>query len=474
MNARGQGIIQNFRWLMGANVVVKPLWFLFVLLSTRLLGPEEFGRFMFAMAYTVIIAFALEGGIDVLTMRELATDGSRVRTMLGQTLILKLLSAVGLTAVAVGSAVALGLPAETVHLIALAVLPALFNALMTHARYVFRAFEVLRFEARSILVEKVAIVLLGAAALLVARSAVALMAAFALAYAIAAPLTLMMLFRHFGRPVWQPRARAMLQTVIRPALPFALMTVLQVVYLRAGTMMLQWLTGSDTTVGYYNAGYRLVDAFALFPTGVIMPMYASFARGRNDKTKVMQLLPGAARLLLAISTMVALPMLVFHEELVRLIFGPAFVPASAAIGVVILTMVPLGLNWLMTNLAGAVDRQRRLNVFFAVMTGLNLILYWLLIPAFGLAGAAWTTVLTEIAMAASGMWVVRDYLDRKAFTMALGGIALPAGAAWGCAWLGLLPGPFLAQLSLFLAVLVAGFFLTGIARVEEIRRILQR
>ena len=55
-----------------------------------------------------------------------------------------------------------------------------------------------------------------------------------------------------------------------------------------------------------------------------------------------------------------------------------------------------------------------------------------------------------------------------------GGVAAPAAAAWGCLLLGILPGPFLAQLGMFLAMLVAGFFLTGVVRVGEIRKILNR
>lgn len=474
MTLARQGILQNLRWLMGANLAVKPVWFLFLLLSARLLGPEEFGKFMFAMSYVGLISFLCEGGIDVFTMRELSSDTSRFRSMFSHTMVLKILTGVLIGTVTLVSSRILGLSDNASLLVGIAILPMVVNAMMTHARYIFRAFEVMKFEARSILFEKAAIVLLCSGALLLSRNAVVFMSAFALAYVVASAMTLLMVARNIGLPKWTIDVKQMWSGVLKPALPFALMTFFQVIYFRAGTLMLQWQTGSDAIVGYYNAGYRLVEAFALFPTVVVMPLYPSFSRSRDDKTLAVQLLPGAIRALLALSTFIAVPFLAFNVDLTRLVYGPAFGPAASAVGLIVLTMIPLGMNWLLTSLVGAVDRQRRLNVFIVSLSVLNVVLYYLLIRAFGLMGAAWTTLLTEFGMALSALWIVRDYIDNRLLAAAVAGTAAPASAVLVLAGLRLLPGPFPVQLALAMAILLGGFLLTGVIRLPEIRRLLGR
>jgi O-antigen/teichoic acid export membrane protein len=459
---------------MGANLAVKPVWFLFLLLSTRLLGPEEFGRFMFAMSYVGIISFLCEGGVDVFTMRELSTDPGRFRRMFSQTLLLKVFAGVLVAVVTFVSAYVIGLSEGALLLVCIAIIYSVVNAMMTHARYVFRAFEVMRLEARSIFIEKMAVVLFCGAALLLSHDALLFMSAFALAYVISSAMTLVMVARNIGLPQWTVDARALWNGILKPALPFALMTFFQTVYYRAGTLMLQWQTGSDTIVGYYNAGYRLVEGFALFPTIIAMPLYASFARSREDKTLAVRLLPGAVRMLLALSTLIAVPFLALGADITRLVYGPAFEPAAPAIGLIVLTMIPLGMNWLLTSLAGAIDRQRMLNVFIVLLSVMNIAAYYLLIGQFGLMGAAWTTLLTELGMAASAFWIVRDYMDRRALATSLVGVAAPALVAVFLGASGFLPGPFAVRLVLCLTVLLGGFFLTGVLRMSEIRTLLSR
>jgi O-antigen/teichoic acid export membrane protein len=472
VETRANSRLNNLRWLTGGNLAVKPLWFLFLLFSTRALGPEEFGRFMVALSFVGIVWTLFEGGVDLYTMRALSVDAERFRHLFSLTTSLKV--ALGLLmAVVVMISVSLGaVPADMQLLLALATVHCILNAVMVHVRYVFRAFEIMKLEAISVIAEKLSVVVICALTFLVAARAEVFMGGYVIAYLLSAGLTLWMVVRTAGslRPAFS--LRPLWNDVLRPALPFAMMTIFTVIYYRSGTLMLQWLTGDETLVGYYNAGYRLVESFALLPSIIVMPLYATFARSAGDRKEIFRLVERSLRAVLVISLLIAVPLTLFRKEVTALFFGEKFAPAAPALGVIVLTMIPVGMGWLFSYLAGAVNRQRRMNYYIVIVTVLNLVLNAVLIGRYGVMGAAVTTLLTEGAITLSALWVVRDYMEAgplvRIGAAAAGVTALVVALGWG----GLYPGPFPVQLCEAGLLLVGGFVLAGLIRPAEIRTFL--
>lgn len=469
-----QSVLQNFRWLAGANFAVKPVWFLFILMSTRVLGPEEFGRFMFALSFVAVVTYFFEGGVDMYTMRELSRGPGAFQTLLPQTLFLKGLLGVGVAVVGVAASLVLGFDTRTVVMIAMAGGHGLLNSVLVHARFVFRAFEKMKYEAVSILIEKVVIVAMCGVSFLVSRTAGVFMMAFVASYFLATSATLLMLWTRVGKLSLRIDWCALWPSVFRPALPFALMGIFMVVYFRAGTLMIQWITGSDTSVGYYGAGYRIVEAFALIPTIVVMPLYATFVRGEEDPAMLRGVISRAVRGLLALALVPAVPFILFHQDMTSLIFGADYLPASWAIGLTVLTVVPVGLTWLFVNLAGAIGRQRTLNFWIVGVTLVNLGLNYVLIHAMGVLGAAVTTLISECLMALAAIWVVRRYIDGRRLLLSVASAAASVVAVWAIVSAGVLPAEFIPRLVIAMILLVAGLFLTRLVTVSEARKVFGR
>lgn len=462
-------ITQNLRWLAAGNIAVKPLWFLFLMMSARFLGPAEFGRFMFALSFVAVLGYLFEGGLDNYLMREVARDRARFRELFATTATLKILSGILVGVVGVSMAAIVGLDARYMLLIAVAAGHPLTNGLMQHTRFAFRGLEVMQFEAWSIVVEKIAVLLFCGAALLMVREATVFMAGFVLAYAFACTVTILALRHRMGLPTQRMTPRQAWLGVLRPAFPFAIMGMFMVVYNRAGTLMLQWLTGSDVAVGFFGAGSRIVEGFALLPAIVVMPLYATFARSREDAGAVRRLVPRAMRGLLVIATTLAVLILLFAGDVTRLLYGEAFVPAAGTIGVTVLTMIPLGLTWLFINLAGAVGRQAELNRWIIGVTAMNLMLNYVLISSLGVDGAAWTAVITETGMALSAIWVGRDFIEGGEIARIIAGVAVPVLALVSLDRAGLLPGPVTVQMGVSFIILAGGFLVFRVIRIDDLR-----
>jgi O-antigen/teichoic acid export membrane protein len=472
VNMRGT-ILHNFRWLAGANLAVKPLWFLFLILSVRFLGPEEFGKFMFAVAYVAVISVVFEGGIDTFTLKRLAADQSAFRELFGHTILLKTISATIVGLVSILLVINSDLSPDLRGLILMAILYNAASSLMMHCRFVFRAFEVMQYEARSIIVEKVAIILVCTPVVLLSRTASALMISYVFAYAFSCGMTWVSLSKQVGLPGGKLSVDYLWAEVLRPALPFALMSFFMVVYFRSASLLLKFLLGKEEIVGYYNAGYRIVEAFILIPSIVIGPLYPSFSRDAQDKPLIGNLLYHAGRAILLMSLLFATPIYLFRNEATSLLFGAAYSKAALSIGLLVLAMIPIGMTWVYGSLVAAAGRQSRANPFILLVTLANIGLHFLLIPRWGLIGATVTTVLTEVAIATGNFWIVRDYvLGRKTLMVALKIIG-PAVAAFGVKEGGLLGGPLAFQIAVVLSIMLGSYAVLRVVTIRDVRRVLR-
>jgi O-antigen/teichoic acid export membrane protein len=464
-----QPIRSNVRWLLLANLLVKPVWFVFLLASARRLGAGEFGLAMLALSFTSLLMVILEGGVDMHVVRALSGHPDRYAALVAKSGTLKVASGllVALLALVLSGidhvvpfARALLFPALTFTL---------FNAVMLHARSVFRGFEIMRFEAASIVVEKVAVILLCGAVLLLRRDAVSFLNAYAVAYAVACVFTVALLVKNVGVPRGSVAFRSLWTDVLRPALPFALMSVFMIVYFRSATLILSYVTGQETLVGYFNAGYRLVEAYILFPSIVMAPIYPVLSRRAKEGRALSPLLVQALRAVLVMALLVTLPLVTFSAGFTNLLYGASFAPAREAIAIVALTMIPVSLTYVFGTLVAASGRQTRANPFILLITLINVAANLALIPLWGVAGAAAVTVGTETLIAGASLWIARDFMNWKDLGSLAGRLTGVSIAAVLLAKVGLKALAFPLGPIAMAVMLLAGFAALRVITVRDVR-----
>jgi O-antigen/teichoic acid export membrane protein len=151
----------------------------------------------------------------------------------------------------------------------------------------------------------------------------------------------------------------------------------------------------------------------LFPSLITVPLYPVLARRTAEGRPVADLLRPAIGAVAGITLLGAVPLALWRGTFTRLLFGAAFDPARDAVGLLVLTMLPVGLTFVFGTLVAASGRQGRANRFIVGATAANLALNAWLIPVWGVSGAALTTLVTETLITAGNLWVVRDLLRRE-------------------------------------------------------------
>ncbi|WP_426230665.1 polysaccharide biosynthesis C-terminal domain-containing protein [Pararhizobium sp. DWP3-4] len=210
-------------------------------------------------------------------------------------------------------------------------------------------------------------------------------------------------------------------------------------------------------VGWFSVALALSGLASQGPlllTGAFLPMLAR-KHGQDDKAGLQSAFTKGTRLLATIALPTCLGMAAVVPGLVTLLYGPEFEPAVPA-AMIIVTAAAFTITTVIgSHLVNALGRSDF--IFFSSLSGalLSTIFGFLLIPDFGLVGAAISRAIVQLAMVAIGLWFITAQLG---FSFPFGAflrILLASLAAAGAAFVTI--GAIGHPAGLFAAIAVAAF-----------------
>ena len=399
--------------------------FVVVVASARVLGQTTFGRFVFASNVTLLLALGTDLGLGLWTTRALARDSSRGHRIVRLGLALRGVASVPY-ALVVGTIALFSSPGEMRVAMALLGVAALVNAFVDHFGAILRGYERFRDEAQLNTCRAVLTATAGLAALFVKHSLGALCAALAAASLGAAVYGLAKIRERSTErskdlegevgsrvpPQILPDLPdlsvknqialdgALARMALGEALPMWFASLLSLLYFKVDTLFLQWMAGEDE-LGAYGAAYKLFEGSMMAPSVVLAVMFPQLARARDDLPTRQRLERHVAALLLISGLTVAMVGFAGGPWLIHSIFGAAFARSVVSLRVLALGLPLVFFNYGLTHFLIARDLARMTTWIALMMLVLNVALDLALIPIAKGPGAAWATVLSEIALTVS-------------------------------------------------------------------------
>ncbi|MBO6517106.1 MAG: polysaccharide biosynthesis C-terminal domain-containing protein [Bacteroidia bacterium] len=187
--------------------------------------------------------------------------------------------------------------------------------------------------------------------------------------------------------------------LIKASLPYALLIALMAIFTRVDAVMVGQFLG-DLETDRYAMSYRLLDAAnmmaALF-SGMLLPM---FARKLGQKEDVLELTSVASKVLIVPAVLIAL-ILSPHAHAVLALMYPNKLALLAPNTFILLmfSFVASASVFVFGTLLTAADEMRTLNILALVAAVGNIILNLILIPSYGVDGAAFATLITQSGFA---------------------------------------------------------------------------
>ena len=398
---------RNILRLSMGDFVAKTLYFLAFIYMARTLGVTNYGVLEFALSVLTYFLLFSDGGLELWATRE-AARGTNITQLVAQVTPLRLL----LAALAFGSLIAL-LPIfpDYPHLRLVLILFGL--ALLVQAvnfKWVFMGREQMTHVALGLMVAQIVFAL---AVFLFVRSpeAVIWVPVLKLTSDLAVMGYFWRLYHKEYRYLKFSLSFRQAGQILRPALTMGASHGLAQVSYNFDTVLLGFML-NPMAVGWYNAAYRPITALLAMPVTYFLGLFPVLSRTyTHNRAEFDQVVVRSLRLMLIFAAPIGVGGVILAPEIINFLFGPRYVNSILPFQILSWSVVLIMLRGTYRQALNAVGRQDLDLRCAGMSTMLNLGLNLLLIPSYGVLGAATATLLAEI------LWLVTvAYLFHQNFT----------------------------------------------------------
>jgi len=385
---------KNTGWIFFARLFSYVLSFFTIALVARYLGPENLGKISYAQSFTLLFSVLASLGIDQILYRDLVDTPENKDELLGTAFISKFVLGFFAVFFTISTAYFLNEEPLLIWLIGLISLTFIFQPLSVvtlllnarvQSKYASYATIVI---AIIIAVAKMLVIYFDKGVLFFAL----IILLEAILYAL---FNLYFYIKIVKEDFFQWKfSLATFVTLIKRSLPLVLATLSGYIYLRIDQVMILHFIDS-TSVGLYEAAVRLTELLNFLPLIIISSLFPALINARkNDLKQFHNRFFSLMKLCLGISFVSAFVLYAISPFAVLLIFGGEYQQT------IILTKI---YAWVSIGTISTVLMQQyliaenRTSVFlFITASGaiLNVILNIFMIPALGLYGAAYATLIT--------------------------------------------------------------------------------
>lgn len=369
-------------------------------------GPSEFGHWNTALAFVALFSVITDSGIDAIVVREVSARRADLDRFVSTALVAKLGLAVLAIALCASIAAVMPYPSRVQVLIVLSALPLILSFNSVYA-------DVLQARLRIGHVKMVGLtvsVLMTAGGFAVMWAGWTLTSLAVVNFVLALP-SVILYQRMAGAFVGARLAfdRRLASQLLSESLPLAFSGMFGVIYYRLDTILLSVL-GRSEAVGYYASTYKISEALNILPGALmisVFPLMSRYARNPALKERLTVLYHTTFKYVLVAIAPVVIGISVLAEQIVLIVYSPAYLPAVAALRWIIWAELGMFLSPVVYHLLIASGRQRLLVAGAAAMAVFNVAVNVVLLPRFGAVGAAATTTLTEMLGLGIGLLLVR-------------------------------------------------------------------
>lgn len=384
----------NTGWLF-AEQILRMLSGLFVgVWVARYLGPEQFGIYSYALAFTAIFAGIAKLGLDSIIVRELINHPEKSRAYLGTGFWLKF----------IGAFLVIGL--------IISILPFTNNdpstkifILIIAFGLVFQSFEVVEFLfqskvlAKNISISKIIqlslssifkIYLVFSAAELIWFVVVILFDALVLA------LCYFFAYRKQEKSSFYKKFDlGIAGMLLKDSWPLIFAAIVTMIYMRIDQIMIKEML-SEYKVGIYSAAVRLGEIFYFIPTLISVSLFPAILNGKIHSEEIYkQRIQRLLSFLFWIAITIVLIITFLSDWLVLILFGKEYKEAGQILMIHIWSSIFVFLGVGSSQWFIAENHQRL--IFWRTFSGMivNIVLNFFLIPAYSIKGAAFATLVSQ-------------------------------------------------------------------------------
>lgn len=203
--------------------------------------------------------------------------------------------------------------------------------------------------------------------------------------------------------------------MLKESWPLILSALMVIGYMRIDQVIIYTLL-DDYQLGIYSSAVRIIEVFYFIPTILSAAFYPALVSARKSNSYVYNdRLQSLYRLLTFFALILSILFLAFANKAVNLVFGSDFnesviVVQILSLNFIIITWGIISGRWLI------LESKTNLTLLRSTLgLVINIIINLLLIPKYGIAGAAWGTVVSQLTSVLIFSLFHRDMFDQAKY-----------------------------------------------------------
>ena len=389
-----KSFLANTSWLLIGNVLRMVFQFAVNILIARYLGPERQGVINYVATYTAFFSSLVGLGLNGVIIYELVNSGETGKVL--------------------GSATGLRMIVSFISILSMLLVlyltdgndkTILWIALLQAVQLPFSALDTIKYWYQRNLQSKYAVLLttVGYAVSCLYKIWIIVTKKSVIWFGFCTTLDIIMIgclyllsFRILGKERLS-FDRKVAGRLLKACIPFALANIMIFIYSKIDTIMIRHMLQSMTMVGFYTTAVAICGYVSFVPTAILdsaRPLVMS-AKNEDEElygTRMRQ----SALAVAAVGVLYAAFILLLGRWVIRLLYGQAYLGALGSLRIAVWYTAFAFLGsvksiWLIC------EKKNRYVILFAVMgAATNVVLNALMIPKWGIEGAAVATLLTQI------------------------------------------------------------------------------
>jgi len=381
--------------ISSSKLVEKVLSFGIILIASRHFGSEGIGEFFYYFSTVSLFIPLMDLGFEKLLMqRWWDHDNTERRQIIGNLILLKIICGVLSLVFALGVDVVIrwGSPNP------LAILGAFFAIYLDEAGGLFRTPK--RVESNFTLDTIVPLLCRIITLILFLMSFGKIVHGYQLVFIYAASNAVGMFISFSGSrgfaPVFSTVTKFKLLELTKAGIPFSMTSLCVMVSLYVDSVMLGHFSIKE--VGLYNAAYRIILVMAALSGGTCHVLFPKFIRlkAAGDMEKASDMFFSVLRIHLIIFGSVSIGGIVLGKQLMLALYGDSFVDSGLPFVILSILIVTVSFTNVIGHTLEAFGKQKMVMKITIKAALFNFIANLMVIPLFGMVGAACTTVMTEL------------------------------------------------------------------------------
>lgn len=385
---------KNTTWVLVEQILRILASLLVGIWVARYLGPAQYGLFSYAIAFVAIFSGIAKLGLDSIVVKYLVSEPKKTDYFIGTAFWLKIFGAlIAWTLIGIATYLSKNDKLTNLYIVIIA------------SGVIFQSFEVIEFYFQSkvlskyVSICKIIQLIISSIVKIYLVSIKAELILFVLVSVIdqlVLSMALVIAYKNISHnSFYKKMSFSVVNKMLKDSWPLMLSTISILVYMRIDQIMIKNMIGARE-LGIFTAAVTVVSCFYFVPSLISNSVFPSIIRARNSDTTIyyrrLQLL---ITTLCWLSILIYLPIAIFSDFIIETLFGNDFIEAGKVLKVYCFAgfFVFLGVsssNWF-------INEGLQKNMMYRTLFGalLNIVMNLILIPKYGIVGAAFSTLASQ-------------------------------------------------------------------------------